>query len=227
MPVLSDDLKKLQTLRGAFDIIRYLGETDDPAGAEDICDDLDMSDRRFGKAIKRLVTRSYVQMNSDYEYFLTQKGTEAADELNAFDAAGGTSDDVNDNKIMRRLLLALPRELTAGQTADLYVGIEDDSEQLLASPADVVMRVSALNAELTGGDDEIVKLNNDKLTKSLQITPEMYTQVRVKVQVMQLAPNGEDITVCGGLYVDVNVGTDNDQNSLIAYAADIALDPTE
>lgn len=226
MPELSDNLKKLQTLRGAFDIIRYLGEGDDPASADDICDDLDMSDRRFGKAIKRLVTRSYVQMNSDYEYFLTKTGIEAAEELVAFDAAGGADDGFDNNKVIRRLLIALPRELTAGQPTDMYVGIEDDSEDSLASPADVVMRVSALNASLSGADDEIVKLNNNQLTKLLQITPEMYTQVRVKVQVMQLAPNGEDITVCGGLYVDVAVGTDNSQNSLIAYAADIALDPT-
>lgn len=225
MPELSDDLKKMQTLRGAFDIIRYLAQASEPMHADDICDDLDMSDRRFGKAIKRLATRSYVQMNSEREYFLAKNGIAAAEELAAFDAAGGETNEVNANKVMRRLLLALPRELTAGQSMDMHIGIDRDGSQGLSVPADIVVRISAVNAQLTGSDDEIMKLSNESMAKALQITPEMYSQVRIKVQVVQIAPNGEDITMCGGMYVDVNVATDDSQNSLIAYAADIALDP--
>jgi hypothetical protein len=226
MPELSVELKKLETVRGAFDIIRYLSEDDIPAGADDICDDLDMSDRRFGKAIKRLVTRSYVQMNSDYQYFLAQKGLSAAEELAAFDAAGGAQRVVNTNKIMRRLLVALPRQLTAGQTTNVQIGIESDAGNSLATPADIVLRVSAIHALLSGSNDEIMKLNNDAIIQTLQLTPEMYTQVRVKIQIFQIAPNGEDITMCGGLYVDTNVGTENTQGGLIGYASDIAFDPT-
>lgn len=226
MPELSIELKKLETLRGAFDIIRYLSEDDTPAGADDICDDLDMSDRRFGKAIKRLVTRSYVQMNSDYAYFLTQKGLSAAEELAEFDAAGGAKRSVNANKVTRRLLIALPRQLTAGQTTDLYVGIESDSSSALGAPTDIVLRVAATHALLSGSNDEIVKLNNNAMTQTLQLTPEMYTQVRVKVQIFQIAPNGEDINMCGGLYADINVGTEDNQDGLIAYASEVAFDPT-
>lgn len=226
MPELSIELKKLETLRGAFDIIRYLAEDDTPAGVDDICDDLDMSDRRFGKAIKRLVTRSYVQMNSDYEYFLTQKGKTAAEELAEIDAGGGIQRAVNTNKVMRRLLVALPRQLTAGQTTDMHIGIESDAGNALATPTDIVLRVSATHALLSGSTDEIMKLNNDAITQVLQLTPEMYTQVRVKAQIFQIASNGEDITMCGGLYVDVNVGVEDTQGGLIAYTSDIAFDPT-
>lgn len=226
MPELSVELKKLETVRGAFDVIRYLSEDDTPAGADDICDDLDMSDRRFGKAIKRLVTRSYVQMNSDYQYFLAQKGISAAEELAAFDAAGGAQRVVNTNKVMRRLLVALPRQLTAGQTTDVQIGIESDASNSLATPADIVVRVSAIHALLSGSNDEIMKLNNDVITQTMQLTPEMYTQVRVKIQIFQIAPNGEDITMCGGLYVDTTVGVEDIQGGLIAYASDIAFDPT-
>jgi len=226
MPELSVELKKLETLRGAFDIIRYLSEDDTPAVAEDICDDLDMSDRRFGKAIKRLVTRSYVQMNSDYAYFLTQKGIDAAEELAEFDAGGGAKRATNSNKIMRRLLIALPRQLTAGKTTDLHIGIESDTSSSLTTPADIVLRIAATHALLSGSNDEIMKLNNTAITQTLQLTPEMYTQVRVKVQIFQIAPNGEDITMCGGLYVDVNVGTEDSQDGLVAYASEVAFDPT-
>lgn len=226
MPELSIDLQKLQPLKGAFDIILYLSEQGVPADTDTICDDLDMSDRRFGKAIKRLVTTGYVQMNLDYEYYLTDKGEESAEELEAFYGAGGSSRDVNENKVVRRLLLALPRQLTAGQTTDMHIGFEADDSSSLSSPADVVLRVSAIHALLSGGDDTMMQLGNDLTKQVVQLTPEMYEQVRVKVQVFQLAPNGEDITMCGGMYIDVNVDTTGDQNSLVAYATEVALDPT-
>jgi len=226
MPQLSPELKRFEHLKGAFEIIRYLSKTDDPADEFVICEDLDMSDRRFSKAIKRLVTRGYVQMNVDREYYLTQNGEDAADELDDYFADGGRQKNTGSNKINRRLLVALPRELGAGQTTDMFVGVEPDDSTSLSAPADIVLRVSAVNALLSGNDDEMLKLNNDSLKQSLQLTPEMYTQVRVKVQVFQLAPNGEDITMCGGLYVDVNVSATEPQSNFVAYASDIALDPT-
>lgn len=223
---LSVELKRFEHLKGAFEIIRYLGTVDAPADADTICDDLDMSDRRFGKAIKRLVTRGYVQMNNDYEYFLTQSGETAADELDEYFADGGRQKNTGDNKISRKLFVALPRELSAGQTTDMYIGVESDATTSLSSPADIVLRVSAANALLSGNDDEMLKLSNDSLKQSVQLTPEMYTQVRVKVQVFQLAPNGEDITMAGGMYVDVNVSADQPNSNFVAYSSEIALDPT-
>lgn len=226
MAELSLDLRKLQALKGALDIVRYLAERSTPADAETICDDLDMSDRRFGKAIKRLVTTGYVQMNNDYEYHMTDKGRRAANEVAEYDAAGGSTDTFGENKVVRRLLLALPRELTAGQSTDMHIGFEYDPSRGLATPADIVLRISAIHALLSGGGDEMLKLNNDSKTQIVQLTPEMYTQVRVKVQVFQLAPNGEDITMCGGMYVDIDVASNGGQDSLVAYATQIALDPT-
>lgn len=226
MPPLSPELKRFEHLKGAFEIIRYLSTQDQPADADMICDDLDMSDRRFGKAIKRLVTRGYVQMNNDYEYFLTQSGESAADELDDYFADGGRQKNTGDNKVERKLLVALPRALGAGQTTDFFVGVESDATSSLSSPADIVVRVSATNALLGGADDEMLKLSNEPLKQTLQLTPEMYTQVRLKVQVFQLAPNGEDITMCGGMYVDVDVLSSESNTNFVAYASQIALDPT-
>ena len=226
MPQLSAELKRFEHLKGAFEIIRYLGEQDQPADEYLICDDLDMSERRFGKAIKRIVTRDFVKMNADREYYLTQKGEDAAIELDEYFADGGRQKNTGSNKVNRKLLVALPRELGAGQTTDMYIGFEPDNASSFSSPADIVLRVSAANALLSGSDDEMLKLHNDSLTQTLQLTPEMFTQVRVKVQVFQLAPNGEDITMCGGLYVDVNVSPDQAHDGFVAYSSQIALDPT-
>ncbi len=224
MPELSADLQKFQHLKGAFDIIRYLGKLDHPADMDMICDDLDMSDRRFGKAIKRLATRSYVQMNIDREYSLTPSGEEAATELEDYYADGGGEQQVGDNKIIRRLHLALPRQLSAGQTTSMYVGIDEDQEESLSTPADIVLRISAINALLSGNDDAMLKLGNSSLAQTLELTPEMYTQIRIKIQVFQLAPNGEDITVCGGLYADIDVASNNAESSLVAYTSQLLFD---
>lgn len=226
MPQLSAELQRFQHLKGAFDIIRYLGEIDQPADADLICDDLDMTERRFGKAIKRLVTRSYVQMNSDYEYFLTQSGEDAAEELDDYYADGGGQSKVSDNKISRRLHVALPRQLSAGHTTPLYVGIEADISASLSTPADIVLRVSAINGLLNDDSDAMLKLNNQALVQNLELTPAMFSQVRLKVQVFQIAANGEDIEVSGGLYVDVDVTTDAGESSLVAYTSELSFDPT-
>ena len=91
MPELSMHLKKLETLPGALDIIRYLDESETGyADADDITYDLDMSSRRFGKATRRLVTNGYIQMRSDYVYELTRRGGRAALCGCPGAAAGGT-----------------------------------------------------------------------------------------------------------------------------------------
>jgi hypothetical protein len=83
-------LKTIEPLPGALDIIRYFGSIDsDTADVEEICDMLELSDRRFHKAIRRLVTKGYVMMDGDMIYRLTEQGLRAWDELSAYDDATG------------------------------------------------------------------------------------------------------------------------------------------
>ena len=82
MAELSNDLKKIETVQGAFEILKYLYAKDNNAAdGDDIMDDLELSTRRFDKAKRRLVTRNYIQMRSDYIYELTRKGLENAELL--------------------------------------------------------------------------------------------------------------------------------------------------
>ncbi|HRL14494.1 MAG TPA: winged helix DNA-binding protein, partial [Aggregatilineales bacterium] len=68
-------LQTLEPLPGALDIIRFLGALDEPhADVEAICETLDMSDRRFNKAIRRLVTKGYVQMVGDMRFVIDREG---------------------------------------------------------------------------------------------------------------------------------------------------------
>lgn len=90
MAELPFHLKTIEPLPGALDILRYLGTLDSfTADADDICDSLDLSDRRFSKAIRRLVTKEYVVMDGDMVYRLTEQGQGAVEEIADFDAEMG------------------------------------------------------------------------------------------------------------------------------------------
>jgi len=71
---------------GALDIIRYLAGQDSYAAFDtEIIAALGLSDRAFGKALRRLVTREYVEMQYDGSYALTETGLEAAEAIAAHD----------------------------------------------------------------------------------------------------------------------------------------------
>lgn len=221
---LSINLKKLEPLPGAFDILRYLNTREEyVATTDEIMTDLDMSERRFNKAIRRLVTTDYVQMGAQGEYRLTEMGVQAAEELEAYYALAPQL-NTNDGKIARRLMVALPRTLAAGQPSRLFVGFHPDPNRSLEAPASVVLRLSALNAQLSKNGDAMMNLDNGSKHEALDIIPGHQSQVRLKVQVFQLAPNGEDITDCGGMYVDVDVTASENDKRMVAYGVNIHFD---
>jgi hypothetical protein len=80
---LSLDLQKLPPQ--ALDIIRYLATTTQGADVDEIIQGTGLSERAFGKAIRRLVTRYYVQMPSQGYYVLTNNGKEAAEVILEYD----------------------------------------------------------------------------------------------------------------------------------------------
>src|SRR5262245_24549685 len=112
---LSYQLQTLEPLTGAFDIIRYLGKLGDSVAAygEEIQDELSLSDRSFDKAIRRLSTKQYIQMDTNRAYRLTERGQSAFEELTAYDEAGPASKETKTAAlaITRRLVAVLPKTL--------------------------------------------------------------------------------------------------------------------
>lgn len=218
-------LRKLEPLKGALDIIRFLNTRGEKTGSvDDIIDGVGISERSFGKAMRRLVTTGYAQMRSDFVYQLTERGVSAAQELADFDAAGPAADDIGPDKIARQLVIALPRTVVAGKATPMLIGLPADSEQRFEPPADMVLRVSAIYAEIGGIDSEISKLDNQIFRQEWTLTPEAYDQCRIKIQVFQLSAGGDDLNNCGGMYVDVNVTADA-EGGMVAYATDLQFDP--
>lgn len=217
MPELPMDLKKIETLTGALPMIYYLSTVPD-AGVDDFMDDLDLSERSVRKAIRRLATNGYVQMTGDYIYELTRKGEESAKILEEYFGSDGDSDSGSD-QIKRQLVIAVPRNLVVGETSPLHIGFEPSAA---FAQTEVVLRLNTTYADL-GGFDEMVQLGSDSLVIETQITPQDRDQARVKLEVYQLSPGGDNLDVAGGMYIDIAVLPEGNTGDLIAYASDLGF----
>lgn len=221
-------LKTLEPLPGALDIIRYLGGAEDQiADADEICDALELSERGFSKAIRRLVTKGYVAMDGDQVYRLTEQGAQAAQELGTFYAATGGPKPASSGprRVIRRLVVALPRAVVAHVPNEILVGFhEADLGHLLTTPAEVVLRLSVVNGKPEKPEDAVMNVSNMPVHQSFEVVPGAFTQMRVKVQVFQLNPDSDDVEKSGGMYVDVDVAaSDGGERDLVAYGIDLYL----
>lgn len=230
MAELPFHLKTIEPLPGALDILRFLGTVDAyTADADDICDTLDLSDRRFSKAIRRLVTKEYVVMDGDGVYRLTEQGQGAIVEIADYDAEMGNEPLVVESAspsakaVSRRLIMTFPRTLAANQPHNVVVGFEEaSSDQTLQEEAEMVMRFSIVNGQPDTPEDAVLNLPNSQVHHQFQVTPDAFTQVRLKVEVYQLDNFSGDISVAGGMYVDVDVNAGR-SDDLIAYGTDITI----
>lgn len=218
MAELPIDLRKLETLTGALEMIYYLSTVPD-AGVDDFMDDLDLSERSVRKSIRRLATNGYVQMTGDWIYELTRKGEESAKILAEHFASDG-DDEADSNKIMRQLVIAVSRNLVLGETSPLHIGFEPSAEA--TQMMDVVVRINATYADL-GDLDEMQQLGADALVIDTDITPQDRDQARVKLEVYELSPSGDNLEVAGGMYIDLVVLPEGDMGELIAYSADLGF----
>lgn len=214
----------------ALDIIRFLGTLDDPlAHANTIADEVGLSDRSLGKAIRRLVTKGYLQMGIDQMYRLTEQGERAARELVVYDAESGGADSESESPVVlqveRQAVLVISQPLMAGQPAQFYVGFQPAANgQRLNDSAQIAMRVFILNGEPDQPQEAILELGNEPDYHAFAITPGLYRQARIRLQVFQLGPNPDDIEDCGGMYIDPAV-TDVSENGtmLTAYTTKLKL----
>lgn len=215
-------LKQLEPLPGALDTLRLLSQR--PADEDTICDVLKLSTIAFGKVKRRLVTNQYVTMRSDGIFELTQKGRSAAGELREYDANAPSIDPRANGKVQRRVLVAVARTLIAGHPSPVMIGFAPDDTGMFPADADVVLRLSAIHARLSVNGDQIVKPGSGIFRHELQLTPEHYDQIRLKMQVFQLSADGEDISDCGGLYIDVDVEPEGTPGGMVAYSAQLSFD---
>lgn len=215
----------------ALDVLRYLGTLDDlMAYKDDICEAVGLSDRGFGKVIRRLVTKGYAIMDGMQVYRLTDQGLASVEELAAYDEAnpdGERSERVQGESVRRRLALVLPSLVIVGQPVRAYVGVHGLPG--FGSSTEIVARLSITHGEPQTPLEVAFDLNAQPVYESFVITPGAYRRLRVRVEVYQLGPNPGDVAVAGGMYVDVDVTADPDHGSapLLAYGTDISIEQLE
>ncbi len=249
MTGLPTDLQKLPP--PALDVIRFLGTRKDGATTDEIMAGTGLSARSLGKAIRRLVTRYYVEMPEQEYYTLTSSGQEAAHVLHAQDGdAADTAPQQPTAPVpqqepahqpdagpdaaaiawhQRRVSAFLPKEMVARAPVPVRVGFEAAAggAHPLHEPAHVIVRVS-----VPGGTVEPVERPLELPVSApagpvrFRVTMQHTGAARVRVEVFQVVGPGEVLAV-GGMFFDLPVSAFPTPNSaeFQALAATVRLHP--
>lgn len=223
----------------AVDIMRYYGTNlVTSAHADDIMRGTGLSDRGFGKAIRRLVTKYYLAMDGDQVYRLSDAGKRVLGELIEYDLDPEAEDDDTTSEaitptsageprfVRRRVVVALPSVFAVGQPTNVFVGFHAAAEdEWVNGNMPVVLRVSLIHGEPATASESALLLENQPVRQVFEVTPANFTRVRLRVQVCQTDGHGAlfDEDSCGGLYADAEVYDDATTSELIAYSADVML----
>lgn len=217
----------LQTLPSeAVDILRYYTTLNaDSAHADSIVDGTGLTDRGFGKGIRRLVTKNYVVMSSDQIYRLTEQGKRVVAELKTYDGDADKAPAYAEARfVRRRLVLVTPRVLPVNKPVDIVIGFEEaEDNEYLNAPVNLLFRLSVLNGEPRRAREASFMLSNRYAQHPFEITAGRYTAIRVRVEVLQYRDEGDDFDFCGGLYVDLPVSADDGNRAADAYGVDVIL----
>lgn len=215
----------------ALDVLRYLGTLEDwRAYKDEICEQVGLTDRGFGKVIRRLVTKGYTVMDGNQVYRLTAQGQDSVEELMAYDAAyplGEPTANTAAERLARRLVLVIPSIVVSGAPTTAYLGFHPAPDFDLQS--DVVTRLTVVNGGPDTPQEAVFDLDDGAAQYAFEITPGQYNRLRLRVEVYQLGPNPDDINVAGGMYVDVDVtaNPDNGRAPLVAYGTDVFIERLE
>lgn len=217
----------LQTLpQEAIDILRYYARLDsDSAHADAIVDGAGLSDRGFGKGIRRLVTKNYVAMSSDQVYRLTEQGRRVIEEVKNYSGdLTGTSSNGEARFLRRHLVVVAPRTLPADHPVEIALGFaEADEDEYLNEPAELLLRLSLVNGEPRRPQETQFKLTNRDMQQSFEITAGRFTAARIRVEVCQYREDGDEYEFCGGMFVDLPVATSADSGDKVAYGSEVIL----
>ena len=203
-----------------LDVLRFFGATGQTsAHADEIIERTGLSDRGFGKAIRRLVTSTYLVMDGDQVYRLSDAGRRAVADVLEYDLDTPPQDRVTSSNapaagprvVTRRLVLVAPAILTAGEAAPVQIAFESAGPgQRLSSPAPVVVRFSALHADAAPPTETTLQIGNEPVQAGFTVTPGAFTTARLRVELLQSDEFGYELEPCGGLYADLPVSAAGD-----------------
>lgn len=216
----------------AIDILRFYGSGGGSAvHADDIIAGAGLSDRGFGKAIRRLVTRGFLIMESEQVYRLSDPGRRAVAEMLEYDLLTPPGDrehgkpEVAEARFVRRhIVLAAPAPLPADQPVQVYVGVDEASEDdVVMLPLHLTLRLSMVHGEPEEASVMSLSMENRRAQGMFEVQAGLFTQARLRLDIAQQEADGSE-SACGGMYVDLPVS--GEAGALAAYGLDILLKDT-
>jgi hypothetical protein len=198
---LANELQKLPMRARA--VLLFLATQDKPATTEAIRAGTGLGERGAGKAIRQLVTGSYIHMPEQGQYVLTEMGRQAADELRAAEEARRRTVA----RHTRRLAIVLAQELVIGTPARVMVGLDAPLARKASLPAagQLLLRLSAANCDVEPSERLLeAPVEGPAGPVAFRVTPHQVGGVRFKLEAHQVMTSG-DMRRAGGVYFDVNV----------------------
>ena len=204
----------------ALDVLRYMGSAGVTQGdADSLASGTGMSERGMGKAIRGLVTKGYLTMDSSYIYHLTNKGEKAIGDIAAYDVANprGAQSGASDG-IEQELVAVAPSSIPNQQGATLQLGINGAA----SADSQIILRLTTVGGDVNPREVTLnLAVGQGLSPTNIQVTPNgQHSAVRVRVEAVQIVDD-TDVYPAGGMFFDVPVGQASGQ--LQAWVGTLSL----
>ncbi len=211
MSELPPDIRKLPSK--ALDVLRFLGTQPAGASVDAIITGTGLSDRGCRKAIRRLVTRYYLEMPEREYYVLSARGQEAVQILREFDNAetfptAPPETTQTRPEHARRLSVFLPKALVVGLKARFQAGFGPPLPEgaPLRQAARLALRLNMPHCDVQPTEHrlQIEPKQGAVGPISFRVLPRRAQTVRVKLSVYQWVATQEWLPL-GGMFFDLSV----------------------
>ncbi len=192
----------------AISVLRFLGRRNAAASTQDFEDGLDIGPRSIGKAIRRLVNFSLIQMDMYGAYQLTSDGRRAYQQLVENEGALETKPvEQKAARINRRLTVVLPQSLISGQSSALYIGVNPPTATN-SRPGQAItleLRLSAVGGQLSNANVAL-DVPPDKAANPIRVMLDAVAAraVRIRIDAFQTI-DIDRMEPVGGMYFDIPV----------------------
>lgn len=191
---ISHELKTFP--RYSEDIIRYLAAQEKHAAFDaDILAALEVSERGFRKALRRLVTKEYVEMQFEGTYALTDTGLEAAEIIGPADAPEPPPPDAPPAPVPepaapeptpRSLIVIFPRVLAADQPAYCFLRVDAPEQPILADPIGITARIQSECRTLPVLQQGVVPVDGPSQPIRFEVTAPAAGEFRATLEVFKV-----------------------------------------
>lgn len=199
----------------ALSVLRFLGRHSAAISTRDMEMALNLSPRAIGRAIRRLVNYSLIQMDYNGWYQLTGDGRRAFEQLtdheNRAPQVAPTVTETSMARVTRRLTIVLPPNAIGARPVTLYIGVNPSSDaSLLSHPAQVELRLGAIGGTLSSNKVSLdVPPQRAATPTTVTITAQPSARkVRVRIDAFQIR-DIDRVDEVGNMYFDIPVRTES------------------